>query len=163
MIATDPQTAIEVEKLAILLSELATEETVTYETLSEAVGYSIQHRPFTLIKARKIVEEQSGLRFSTVMRIGVKKLPATAVPGIGVVARKRIGRAAKRQAKRLTGLKYNDIDSRVQARIDAERSLLAAISTVSTADVGEFEKETSTTGPMVARQVFDALRKRESA
>jgi hypothetical protein len=159
--STNPETSIQIEKLAAILRDLGPGDTASYGTLSEAVGYPIQQRPFPLMKARLAVEDEQGLRFETVATVGVRKLHAEAVPGIGKSVRKRVGRAARRAAKRLTGLRYNGIDARLQARIDAERSLLAAISTVSTADVQEIEKQTSSTGPMVARQVFDTLRKKE--
>jgi hypothetical protein len=139
LIATNPQTAIEVEKLSAVLNDLGPNDVATYEALSQVVGYAVQEKPFALMKARKAVEEQTGLRFETVIRVGVKKLPAEALPGIGVAVRKRIARATRRQSKRLSGLRYNDIDRRLQGRIDAERSLLAAISTVATTKPDEIE------------------------
>lgn len=157
MYPTNPETAIEVEKLVAVLRDLPPGEMVTYATLSEAVGYPVQRKPFPLMRARKIVEQESGLRFGTVMREGIKRLPANALPGIGADVRKRMSRAAKRQAVRLTGLRYNDIDSTIQARIDAERSLLGAISAIATANAEKLSEHT-TTSPMVAAQVFEKVK-----
>ena len=158
MLTSNPETQIEVERLVSILRDLGPGELATYEELSGAVGYSVQDRPFPLIRARRIVEKETGLRLETVVREGVKKLSADALPGIGAAARKRIGRHARRQGARLTGLRYNDIDGPLQARLDAERSLLAAVNTVAKADAEEIEKHTST-GPMVAMEVFNSLRR----
>lgn len=156
MFSSNPETEIEVERLASVLTDLPISAIATYSELSRAVGYDVQERPFTLMKARDIVERETGLRLSTVKREGVKKLDAAAIAGIGAEARKSIARRAKRQAKRLAGLSYNDIDRTTQQRIDAERSLLGAISATARADVRKVEAETST-GPVVAARVFDMM------
>lgn len=156
MFSTNPETEIEVERLTRVLTDLPIRETASYATLSEAVGYDVQRKPFALIKARQRVEKETGLRLETVRREGVKKLDGAAVAGIGAQARKLIAKKAKRQAQRLTGLRYNDIDAAGQARIDAERSLLGAISATAKADVERVEAETRT-GPMVAAKVFDLM------
>lgn len=156
MFSTNPEVEIEVEALAAILQSLPMGETASYHALSEAVGYSVQHKPFALMKARKRVEEATGLRFETVRKEGVKLLHGDAVVGIGASVRKQIARKARRQSQRLTGLRYNDIDAGTQARIDAERSLLGAISATAKADVERIEAETRT-GPMVAAKVFDLM------
>lgn len=156
MFSTNPEVEIEVEALANILASLPIREVASYQQLSDAVGYDVQRKPFALMKARKKVETDTGLRLETVRREGVKKLDGEAVAGIGAHARKLIGRKAKRQAQRLTGLSYNDIDAASRARIDAERSLLGAISATAKADIERVEAETQT-GPMVAAKVFDLM------
>lgn len=158
MFTTNPERQIEIELLAKALHDLPIRETASYEALSSIAGYSVQARPFALIKARKKVEAETGLRFETVNRIGVKKLDGASVPGIGARARKTIARKAKRQAERLCGLKYNDIDKDTQARIDAERSLLGAISATAKADAQKVTEHTQT-GPVVAARLFELLHK----
>lgn len=160
MFVSNPETEIEVEALLRILSDLPLRETAPYEQLSEAVGYSVQERPFALMKARKRFEESSGLRLGTVKGEGVRKLDATAIVGIGADARRKIARKAKAQAARLSGLKYNDIDRGTQQRIDAERSLLGAISSAAKANVDKVEQETAT-GPIVAARVFDLMNRIE--
>lgn len=156
MFNTNPETEIEVERLSHILAELPIRAVASYEELSQAVGYSVQEKPFALIKARERVETQTGLRFSTVRGEGVKKLDGSSVVGIGAEARKSIARRAKQQAKRLSGLKYNDIDAPTQARIDAERSLLGAISSTARTKVEKVVEHTST-GPIVAAKIFDLM------
>lgn len=153
MFTTNPETEIETEKLAAVLRNLPIDGLASYAELSAAVGYQVQGKPFALIRARKRVEEESGLRFGTVHRQGVKKLAAEAVAGIGADARKRIARTAKRQHTRLSGLKYNNLDASTRARIDAERSLLGAVSAAARADADQLTEITAT-GPEVANRVL---------
>lgn len=158
MITSNPEIQIEVERLAAILRGLPIRATATYAELSETVGYPVNRKPFALLKARKLVEQETGMRFATVRREGVKKLDGADVVGIGAMARKLIARKARTQAARLTGLSYNDIDSGKQARIDAERSLLGAISATAKADI-ERVTQVASTGPVVAAKVFDLLNK----
>lgn len=158
MFTTNPETEIEIERLEAALSNLPIREVITYSQLSEAVGYDVQDKPFALIKARQRVEEKTGMRLGTVRGEGIKKLDGEAIVGIGVAARKSIARRAKRQAARLTNLSYNDIDGKTQQRIDAERSLLGAISSAATANVSKIEP-IAATGPAVSARVFEALNK----
>lgn len=156
MFSTSPETQIEIEALSAILEALPIDGIATYDQLSEAVGYRVNESPFSLMKARKSLEERCGLRFGTVRMEGVKKLSADAVAGIGADARKAIARKAARQAKRLTGLRYNDIHGPMQARIDAERSLLGAIAATAKADVKRVEKLTPT-APVVPFKIFEML------
>jgi hypothetical protein len=160
MRATNPEIQIEVERLSAILRETPIGAVASYDALSGSVGYSVQLKPFSLLRARKVVEEETGMRFATIRGEGVKKLEASAIPGIGASARRSVARKAKRHAARLAGLSYNDIEAPIQARIDAERSLLGAISAAARADVETVQKETRT-GPIVAMRMFDMLRKAE--
>ena len=91
--------------------------------------------------------------------VGVKKLAGADVVGIGKDARKKIGKIAKHQAARLTGLQYNDISPEAQKRIDAERSLLGAISMASAMPAARTIEKHISTGPEAARTVLDLLSK----
>jgi hypothetical protein len=157
MFSTKPETQIEIERLSTILRDLGPGDVVGYDALSGAVGYNVQERRFSLMKAQQATEKETGLRFATVPRQGLKKLPADALPGIGSIARRRIAKSAKRQAARLVGLRYNDIDQAVKAKLDAERSLLGAISAVATTKPETIEEGTRT-GPLVAAQVFERIR-----
>jgi len=78
------------------------------------------------------------MRLETVRSVGIRKLAAAEVPGIGAAARRRIGRSAALHARRLSGLKYNDITPEAQTRIDLERSLLGAIQGMATSVTTKF-------------------------
>lgn len=158
MFPTNPDLQIESEKIEAALSNLGPEELMTYRDINDLVGYDvIKTKRWVVMRAKQRVEKRQGLRFATVNGQGIKKLAATSLPGIGAVSRKRIGRIAKKDAARLTELKYNDIDSRLQSRIDAERSLLGAISAVASTH-GNHVVPLTRTGPIVAKELFDHIR-----
>lgn len=156
MFTTRPETQIEIDRLCAMLTALPIREIASYIELSDKVGYSVQRHALALIKARTRVEEETGMRFETVRGEGVRKIDGAAVASIGAAARVSISKRAKRQSARLTGLRYNDIDATTQAQIDAERSLLGAISTIAKTNVDAIEKETAT-GPIVASRIFDMM------
>jgi len=156
MFATNPEIEIEVEKVSEILKALPIDGMASYTLLSEVVGYNITKRPFVLMKARRLVEKETGLRFGTVRAEGVKKLDGNAVAGIGAAVRQGIARKAKVHASRLAGLRYNDIAPESRQRIDAERSLLGAIAATAKADVKRVERE-AVTGPVVAAKIFEMM------
>jgi hypothetical protein len=155
---TNPQTQIEIELLAEALAGLAPEQILSFDEMTTLLGYPVKQASFwVLLAAREKVEKETGLRYGAVRGIGVRRLDAKSLPGIGMGARSRIGRLAKRHGKRLTGLRYNDIDHRLQARLDRERSLLGAIGVVASTPGNRIDKLTQT-GPVAAEAIFDYLR-----
>jgi hypothetical protein len=158
MFTTNPELQIEIEKLSEQLRHLPIGSTASYGALKDGVGGS--YSPWALIRARKAVEDETGLRFATVRSVGIKKLAAADVTGIGSEARARIGRVAKSQSKRLANLKYNDLSPEDRAKIDMERSLLGAIHAASSIkSLKAVAADATTTGPQIAAAVFKALAK----
>jgi hypothetical protein len=158
MFPTNPELQIEIEKITEALMDLGPDQILTYDEINRLLGYDMKkNKPWVLMKAKQRIEKLQGLRLATVRAIGVKKLPASQVPGIGAYARAHIGRVAKRTAHRLQDLKYNDIDKKTQSRIDAERSLMGAISAVASTQAQHVASMTKT-GPVVAAQIFDYVR-----
>ena len=157
---TTPEREIEIERIVAVLVALSVGQTATYQVLTDAIGRDVQaDARLVMITARKRAEKQTGQRFETVFKVGIKRLAAADVVGIGATARGRIKRASTRAFKRLTGLSYNDVDKATQARIDAERSLMGAISALS-AERNVTAIQTGTqTGPIPAIEVYRALTK----
>jgi len=157
--ATNPENEIEIETLAKALAELGPEGMLSYRQMSDLVGFDIQHnRRYILVRAREKVEEETGLRFETVIGEGVRPLGKEELRGMGMSARRRIGRISKRVVARLTNLKgYNDIDSRDQAGLDAERSLHGAIREIASTQNNHIASLTKR-GPIVVAAVFDYIR-----
>lgn len=153
---TNPERQIRIERLAKVLRDLPIRATATYDDLSAALGDNVRADWIALIRARELVEKETGMRFATVRGAGVKKLDAASIPGIGEEARAQIARRARRKHKQLTGLKYNDIDAPLQTRIDAERSLLGAIAATAKAKAEKVIEHT-TTGPIIAARVFELV------
>lgn len=156
MYPSRPELAIEVEKLANVLRQLSIGEVASYAAIDAAIGAA--HHYVALGKARKLVEAETGLRFETVHRVGIKKIDASSASGIGTHARKRISKIAKVQCARLAGLKYNDISPEQQKKIDMERSLLGAISVAASAKTAKLVETKIQTGPILPANVFDLVR-----
>lgn len=156
--ATSPDTQIKVEALALALRALPVGEVMPYAAAATACKEPDRGRlGALLVRARKSVEQAEGSRFATVHRIGIKRLAAEDMPGIGSHARARIGRIAKRQFHRLSGIRAN-MSAETQAQIDIQRSLLGAISEISKPSAAEkLQKRGDVTGPMVAAAVFQEM------
>lgn len=153
---TNPERQIKIERLAKALRDLPIRAIATYADLSAQLGEDVRTERLALMRARDLVEKETGMRFATVHGEGVKKLDAAAIPGIGEEARAQIARRARRKHAKLTGLKYNDIDPALQTRIDAERSLLGAIAATARAKAEQVIEHTAT-GPIIATRVFDLV------
>lgn len=149
-----PEMQIEIERLAKALRAVPVGSVLTYTDASKAIGRDVTNGArFVLQKARDAVEKSDGIRFGTVYREGIKRLAADDVPGIGREVRKRIGRAAKRGFNRMSGLSYNDIKPDIRAQIDAERSVLGAIHSLTAQVAVTKVSEGTQTGPMPAKEV----------
>ncbi len=156
MFTTSPDRQIRIERLTRYLRDLPIRAVATYDDLSAHLGEDVKADRLALIRARKVAEQETGMRFATVHGEGVKKLDAASIPGIGEEVRKGIARKARRQSERLVGLKYNDIDGPMQARIDAERSILGAIAATARVSPEKVEQHTST-GPIVPARIFQTI------
>jgi hypothetical protein len=151
---TNPKTQVEIEALMNALLALGPDDLLTYTAMNQLVGYPVRQTPWAMLRARDRAEQETGLRFATVRGEGLVRLTADNLPGIGMAARSRIGRIAKRNGQRLTDLRgYNKIDRRLRARLDAERSLLGAIGEVASTKGDNMASRTKT-GPIVAAEVF---------
>lgn len=147
---SSPELAIEVELIATILAEIPIGSTASYDAISRAINRPVQERRHALEKAVRMIEERDGTRFATVRGLGVRKLAGADVAGIGAFARQKIARTAKRTSRRLSGLRYNDVPPESRARIDAERSLLAAIASAAADESIAKVEANTTTGPIAA-------------
>jgi hypothetical protein len=149
MFKSAPENAIDVSALVVALKAVPIGETITYIALSDAIGRNIKAEFWLLHKARVVTEKETGSRFAAVRGVGIKKLPTAEIVGIGTNARRRIRNAAKVASARLVGISANDMTPEITRKIDTERSLLGAISLVSTQSaVSQVEKKVSDSGPL---------------
>lgn len=159
MKTTSPEREIEIERIERALVATAIGETLTYEAASQACGRDVRRAArFSLMSACRRVEKRDGIRFATVRATGIKRLATDEIPGIGANTRARIRRAARRGYDRLTGIKANDITTEVQARIDAERSLLGAISSLTDEAARKTAAKASAAGPVPIGQIVAGMR-----
>lgn len=125
---SSPETEAEIATLIEMLRVLSVGDVIGYGTMSEAIGRDTQGiARLSLIRARKTVEKEDGIRLATVFNTGVKRLAAEDIPGIGSHARRRIGRTAKTAYKRLSDIRGSNVSPEVQRNINVQRSLLGAI------------------------------------
>lgn len=160
MFKTSPQHAIQIDAIVKALTAIPVGQIITYKDLSAIVGKNVQSDDgrFLLIRARRLAEKQTGTLFATVFGQGIKRLPADEAAGVGSDARQRIRRSANRTYARLSDIRYNDVAPETRARIDAERSLMGAISAIATqANVSNVQRHTST-GPIPVAKLLEAIR-----
>lgn len=155
MYSTNPELQIEIEKLVAVMTATATGETVTYAALKAAT--SGNYKPWALIKARELVERETGARLAAVHGVGIKRLAASDVAGLGVDARRRVGKIAKRTSARLTGLSYNDLTDDDRAKVNMERSLLGAVHALASGKAAAAVAPNTRTGPEVASAVLSRV------
>jgi len=153
--SANPENEIKIDHIVRKLRALGINEILPYSAINEIVGADHRSRQWLMMRARRIVETAEGFRFGTVVKIGIKRLSADDIAGIGADARRAIGSRARRASARLTNLKGYNIAPEVQAGIDLERSLLAAINImthertrIKAADMGQ------QTGPVLPEALF---------
>ena len=131
MFISKPEYQAEISALIEILKAAPLGATITYQAMNAVIGRSVQREAsFSLIKARKIVEKETGARFGTIYKIGIKRLSAQEIPSIGIDGRRRISSISKRAYARLSNLSNNDITPEIERRIQAEKSHLGAIALV---------------------------------
>lgn len=159
MLPSKPEIEIEVSAIASALVGLPIGQIMAYADINRVAGRDVtKENRYILLRAVKKAEQDSGARFATVHATGVKRLSAEDLPGIGNAVRTRVKNAAKRGYARLTDLKYNDITPESRRLIDAERSLLGAISAIASDTSAKKVQAGTTTGPLPVAHVMDALR-----
>jgi hypothetical protein len=148
----NPTRQREIAALSQVLSELSMDAIADYVLLADVAKCPIDASSYSLIQARRHVERRTGMRFETVRGLGIRKMTSTEVPRIGEQARRSIGRKARRQGRRLTHLSYN-LGGSTTRQVDAERSLLGAISTLASTPRERVEAPPQT-APTVAERVL---------
>ena len=158
MFSTNPQTAIEVDVIAVILEAMPYGSTLPYDAMSKKIGRDVRKDArMSVLKARRRAERNTKSLYATVRGIGVQRLLSQSIAGLGKDVRAKIGRKARSTYERLSSAKYNDIDTRQQAQIDAERSLLGAIAAMSTVTASNRVSEHTSTGPVVMTKVLEIL------
>lgn len=148
---TNPENAADIEALTACLTAASIGESISYETLSAAIGRNVHSCWWLLTSAREEAEKATGNLFATVRGEGVKRLTADEIPGVGLASMQKIRRTARRTITRLDTVRTNDLPESDAQKIIAHKSQLGAIALVadgrkSSALAGEV-KATGTTIP----------------
>jgi hypothetical protein len=128
---TSPENAALVEKLAGRLASLSMGETISYFDLKRsAPGFKNSGDYWLLNKAREQAERDLGCVFEAVRGFGIKRLPSSEVPDVGLSALRRIRRAANRGKKRLTRVNANSLSDGENRRVVGMVAMLGAVSMI---------------------------------
>lgn len=127
MFKSNPEMIEAAARVTRVLVELPIGETAEYSSLAAAAGFDVLAKRHVLTRAIEYAEEKTRGRFACVRCVGVQRLAAEALPGIGEQAQRSIHGKASRASTRLSGLAANDIPAETRVKIDMHRSLLGAI------------------------------------
>lgn len=156
---TDPDQALRREAVAALLRALPVGGVLPYRDAGAAAGLDGATLRFLLKGARELVERETGARFATVRKVGVRRLETAEIAGIAAAARRSINRKARQAFRRLSDIRANDLDAAARTRIDAERSVLGAISVMTRETTTARVLESASTGPVLSARVFELAAK----
>lgn len=119
----------EVQALADALSAVSPGSTISYATLSEAIGRPIQPRRWLVLRALGIVAEDHGAVFATERGVGYTRLETEKLHTVGHTARTAIRRKARKAAKMIRhgSLRANDVSPEAVRKMNAELSALGLI------------------------------------
>lgn len=129
---TNPEHAAIIERLADRLAALSIGDTLAYIEANEiAGGRDIAGRyRYLMDKAREKAEKRLGCIFECIRSVGIKRLPTSECPEVGLVAIRRVRRISKRGVARLGRLSTNSLSTAEQKRVIGFTSMLGAIAMV---------------------------------
>lgn len=124
----------EVRVLADMLAAVPFGETVRYANLSAAVHFDVRQKRHILARARQKALEETGAIFDTVRGVGLRRLQAEQIPGLGAAARRRIRREAHRTHRAMRhGISgFNDVEPAVYRKYLNESAVLGLLERIST-------------------------------
>lgn len=127
------QTNPDTTTLAAMFTAASIGETVTYARMSEAVGADIRSRFWLAQAALKIANAEAGALFTTVRSVGYLRIPAQDAAKVGITARGRVRRIARRASVSMTNAVQhaNDMPPENRARVMAEVGALSLLAHVS--------------------------------
>lgn len=131
MIAIEP--SAETQILIDLLRGSAIGETITLAAISEAIGRDIGTCRGYLYTALRRVQNDDGAVFSSIRRVGYRRLPPSEIPTIGKTARDRIRRTATRGVKTIAAgmAGANDLPDAVRRDLYRQQAALNMIAHLS--------------------------------
>lgn len=138
--------SVETRALADRLLLVSYGGTITKHELSAVIGRDIEGCRHLLYSAFNLVRRESGAVFGVVRNVGYQRLTVEQVPAVGAVARRHIGRTARKARKSIVAAlaKANGVDPAVSLRSNSELSALGLIAHLSrdqnTKPTAEMEK-----------------------
>lgn len=148
----------DVAALADRLRAVSIGEVITKSQVSDALGRDIDRFPWLLMRARKVVNDEHGIVFETLIRVGLRRLPADETHKVGEVARSRIRRTARNANRVISNVlrTANDISNEERLRLIAEQSTLGLLE-IASKDRAMVKPEPDATQPASYASAAQAL------
>lgn len=108
--------------LAEVLKACPYEETVTFEQMSDALGFDVKRRRYLIQAARKLASNESGAAFVSAHRIGYTRLLGDEVSVVGALTRQKQRRLGNNAIRIMTNTlaTSNDLSHANRFRIERE-------------------------------------------
>jgi len=128
---TNPEHVAIIDRLAGALSALSIGAVLPYDIAAELAGRDVtgQYR-YLLFAAREKAEKDLGCLFECVRRVGLKRLPASEAPEVGLASIRRVRKAARRGVKRLERLNANSLSAPEHRRVISYKAMLGAVALI---------------------------------
>lgn len=135
--------------------------TVSYETLSQAIGRNVQNSASSALQsARHVVQREFRMVFSTIRGSGLKRLNDSDIVDLSDKAREHARRHAKRTARKLVCVDYDALPKAKQTKHNAALSMFGVLAEIATDKAqGRLEKRISDVGQQLpgAKAAMEAL------
>lgn len=133
--------------LADLMREVVVGDTLSYQTMSTAIGRDVTSAPGLLRTARSIVQREDRIVFDCIVRTGLKRLADTEIVSLGDRARQRVRRIARRTSQAITCVNYDTMARDVQVKHNTALSMLGVMHELATEkSFFKLQKHVETTG-----------------
>lgn len=125
---TSPENARIIARLQEHLSHVPLGAQTSYVDLNRVAGCDVasQNR-WLLQRAVDLAEESMSCAFATVRGYGIKRLPSEEISNVGLVAIRKVRKAARKGKKRLDRANTNSLSDYDRRRVTGMSSMLGAI------------------------------------
>jgi hypothetical protein len=114
-------------KLLIRRLQEAENEIVTYQELSNLIGFPVEGRTPALQSAMRIILHEDSVKFGVVRGEGVKRLDSIETIDVSEKLPSRIKRMAARVDNDLATVTYDELDQEQRARVNTLRATIGAM------------------------------------
>lgn len=119
--------------LASVLLEAKKDDTITYERLSKAIGRDVRgDGAGSLQTARRIAQREQRMVFDSVRGVGLKRLQDADIVDLSDKARDHMRRTARRTAKKLVCVDFDDLTNEKKVKHNAALSMMGALAELTT-------------------------------
>ena len=127
------QLSADSKTLASVLREVAKKDTISYAALSRAIGRDVRTEcAGALRSARMLVQRENRMVFDSVRGVGLMRLADSAIVDLADKARDKVRKHARRTAKKLVCVDFDDLPNDKKIKHNAALSMFGVLSEIST-------------------------------